>query len=334
MKFLLKEEEKNEILNMYGIIKEQTACNWENYQNGDGMSKPKINISKSESGVSASYQGPETGFCIQHAQGSTKDSLHQLAGVVRKVVSDYLKELYNSQNYVYPVLENISMTKKNNFFSINVPFAKTTEDKAITNFNERGGWGHDGSNTLQQFLSSISDETKYALINVIKKYSPKYYLGLDIDIKQLVRALKYHDNVYHFNPTNLSTKWGCDTKWYTMQNETFDYIVANFSIMHFMTNDFWDELNNYVKSGTKLLFNLVNMNASWQYNNSYLKTDMEQTRYKFEWVHKTEKTEPFIKEETVMSYLERYNWVVLNKNVVGKPNELASQYSWWLIQYK
>jgi hypothetical protein len=169
MKFLLKEEEKNEILNMYGIIKEQTACNWENYQNGDGMSKPKINISKSESGVSASYQGPETGFCIQHAQGSTKDSLHQLAGVVRKVVSDYLKELYNSQNYVYPVLENISMTKKNNFFSINVPFAKTTEDKAITNFNERGGWGHDGSNTLQQFLSSISDETKYALINVIKK---------------------------------------------------------------------------------------------------------------------------------------------------------------------
>ena len=169
MNFLLKEEEKNEILNMYGIIKEQTACNWENYQNGDGMSKPKINISKSESGVSASYQGPETGFCIQHAQGSTKDSLHQLSGVVRKVVSDYLKELYNSQKYVYPVLENISMTKKNNFFSINVPFAKTTEDKAITNFNERGGWGHDGSNTLQQFLSSISDETKYALINVIKK---------------------------------------------------------------------------------------------------------------------------------------------------------------------
>jgi hypothetical protein len=169
MGILLNEEEKKEILNMYGIINEQTACNWENYQNGDGFSKPKINISKSESGVSASYQGPETGFCIQHSQGSTKDSLHQLAGVVRKVVSDYLKELYNSQKYVYPVLENISMNKKNNFFSINVPFAKTTEDKAITNFNERGGWGHDGSNTLQQFLSSISDETKYGLINVVKK---------------------------------------------------------------------------------------------------------------------------------------------------------------------
>ena len=172
------------------------------------------------------------------------------------------------------------------------------------------------------------------LINIIKKYSPKYYLGLDIDIKQLVRALKYHDSVYHFNPTDLSTKRESDTIWYTMPLYTFDYVVANFSIMHFMTNDFWQELNKYVKSGTKLLFNLVNGNASWQYNNSYLKTDMEQTRYKFEWVHKTEKTEPFIKEEEVMSYLERYNWVVLNKNVVDKPNDLAGQYNWWLVQYK
>ena len=171
------------------------------------------------------------------------------------------------------------------------------------------------------------------LINIIKKYSPKYYLGLDIDIKQLVRALKYHDNVYHFNPTDLSVKWGSDIKWYTMQNDTFDYIVANFSIMHFMTNDFWQELSKYVKSGTKLLFNLVNENASWQYNNSYLKCDNIQTKYEFEWVHTTEKTESFIKKEEVESYLERYNWVVLNKMVVNKPNELVGQYSWWLVQY-
>jgi 2-polyprenyl-3-methyl-5-hydroxy-6-metoxy-1,4-benzoquinol methylase len=119
-----------------------------------------------------------------------------------------------------------------------------------------------------------------------------------------------------------------------MQSNTFDYVVANFSIMHFMTNDFWQELTKYVKSGTKLLFNLVNKNASWQHNNSYLMTDMEQTRYKFEWVHTTEKTEPFIKEEEVMYYLEQYNWFVLNKIVIDKPNDIAGQYSWWLVQYK
>jgi len=172
------------------------------------------------------------------------------------------------------------------------------------------------------------------LINIIKKYSPRYYLGLDIDIKQLVRALKYHDTIYHFNPTNLSTNWKNNIIWYTMQSNTFDYVVANFSIMHFMTNDFWQELTKYVKSGTKLLFNLVNKNASWQHNNSYLMTDMEQTRYKFEWVHTTEKTEPFIKEEEVMYYLEQYNWFVLNKIVIDKPNDIAGQYSWWLVQYK
>ena len=99
MGILLNEEEKKEILNMYGIINEQTACNWENYQNGDGFSKPKINISKSESGVSASYQGPETGFCIQHSQGSTKDSLHQLAGVVRKVAAATLKSVYEKVGF-------------------------------------------------------------------------------------------------------------------------------------------------------------------------------------------------------------------------------------------
>jgi len=172
------------------------------------------------------------------------------------------------------------------------------------------------------------------LINIIKKYSPKYYLGLDIDIKQLVRALKYHDSVYHFNPTNLSTNWGSDIKWYTIQRDIYDYVIANFSMMHFMTNNFWQELNKYVKSGTKLLFNLVNMNASWQHNTSYLMTDMVNTKYKFEWVHMSEKTEPFIKEEEVMSYLERYNWFVLNKLVIDKPNDIAGQYSWWLVQYK
>jgi SAM-dependent methyltransferase len=172
------------------------------------------------------------------------------------------------------------------------------------------------------------------LINIIRKYSPKYYLGLDIDIKQLVRALKYHDNVYHFNPTNLSAKWESNIKWYTMKSDTFDYVVANFSIMHFMTNDFWQELSKYVKSGTKLLFNIVNKNVSWQYNDSYLKSDNVQTKYKFEWVHMTEKTEPVIEEEYVLTHLERYNWFVLNKLVVDKPNQLAGQYSWWLVQYK
>jgi hypothetical protein len=61
------------------------------------------------------------------------------------------------------------MTKRDKYFSINVPFNTTTEDKAITNFNERGGWGHDGKDTFKQFLSTISDATKYGMITTVTK---------------------------------------------------------------------------------------------------------------------------------------------------------------------
>jgi hypothetical protein len=46
----------------------------------------------------------------------------------------------------------------------------TTEDKAITNFNERGGWGHDGSNALSSYLSTIEgNQKKYGLIEKVTK---------------------------------------------------------------------------------------------------------------------------------------------------------------------
>jgi hypothetical protein len=169
-KFLITESDKQTILGMYGLINEQSSgCQFENYQNGDGVKKPKISVSKSPSGVELVYEGPETGFCIQHSKGSTGDSIHQLAGVTRVVVSKYLKELYANGDYVYPDLKNITMVKNNRYFKINVPFVKTTEDKAITNFNERGGWGHDGISSLNDFKSSISDKNKYGLVSVVTK---------------------------------------------------------------------------------------------------------------------------------------------------------------------
>lgn len=154
---------------LMGLLLEQSqGCNYKNWQSGDGIKRPKITESKSPDGVTLTYQGPETGFCIQHSKGSTTDSLHQLAGAVRVVVSEYLKELYAQGSFVRPDLKNIIMIKKNNYFEIQIPFIKTTEDKAITNFNERGGWGHDGSGPLEDFLSSIRNP-KYGLIDTERK---------------------------------------------------------------------------------------------------------------------------------------------------------------------
>lgn len=169
-KLIITEIEKDTIREMYGLINEETiGCKYEDYQNGDGVTKPKITVTKSPDGVDLTYEGPETGFCIQHSSGSTNDSMHQLAGVTRVVVSPYLKELYEQGTFVYPDLKNIEMTKRNEFFSIKVPFVKTTEDKAITNFNERGGWGHKGKDTLNEFLSTISDRKKYGKISIETK---------------------------------------------------------------------------------------------------------------------------------------------------------------------
>ena len=81
-----------------------------------------------------------------------------------------------------------------------------------------------------------------------KKFNPRKYLGVDADVKQLIRALKYHDenqNVYQFSPLNLANNWIETTyKWQSLNTSIkYDYIIANFSIMHFFTEEFWSQLN-------------------------------------------------------------------------------------------
>ncbi len=180
------------------------------------------------------------------------------------------------------------------------------------------------------------------LIQHIKKYNPKYYLGLDADIKQLVLGLKYHDenqNVYHFNPCNLANTWS-DTKaqWINISSESnikFDYVVANFSLMHFFTDDFWQQLNQIVHEETKFIFNLVSeTNTEWSESDSFLKIDKleQKTTYKFEWVHDDVKVEPLVTEAQLKEKLEKYNWKVLNKYEINSKHSLLEFYNWWVIQ--
>lgn len=163
---VIKLKESDLVGAIKNVLNEQgttTRCDYKNWQNGDGKSKPKITLTQGATGVNATYQGPETGFCIQHSKGSTGDSIHQLAGVVSVTVSPLLKQLYGQGVFVKPDLKKIQMIKRDNFFQIYIPFIQTTEDKAITNFNERGGWGHDGANSLTQFIQTINNP-QYGLI--------------------------------------------------------------------------------------------------------------------------------------------------------------------------
>jgi SAM-dependent methyltransferase len=177
------------------------------------------------------------------------------------------------------------------------------------------------------------------LVPMIKKFNPKSYLGLDADIKQLVRALKFHDenqNIYKFNPCDLSTNWeSTKSKWFSFNNKVkFDYVIANFSLMHFCTEEFWSQLNEIVHEETKFLFNLVkptNTNE-WNESDSFLKIKDSLVTYKFEWTHREVKTEQLISQQMITTYLNKFGWKVVDSKPVNSPYSLLNFYGWWIVE--
>ena len=170
-------------MKLYNLIIEDkgAACTqWSDktFVNGDGKTKPKITIEKTETMVTGTYEGPETGFCIQSSEGNPDDSVHQLAGItVFHECSIYLKELYKAGTYVRPNLDGVTLERKKNYYKISIPLQKTTEDKAITSINQRGSWKggeggidkaeYDKAKTRPMFYdkklvsTGISDMTEY-----------------------------------------------------------------------------------------------------------------------------------------------------------------------------
>jgi len=175
------------------------------------------------------------------------------------------------------------------------------------------------------------------LIPYIKKYNPNLYYGLDIDVSCLVKCLKYHDenqDVYIFNKCDLGYDWNrTEGKWIFPVITKFDYVIANFSLMHFFTDLFWEQLNNIVSTGTKFVFNLVTNSIinEWSESNSFLKIVEKQVTYKFEWIHEEIKNEEFISEEELIDNINKYGWKVNNRYIDTK-YELSKLYTWWIIE--
>lgn len=177
------------------------------------------------------------------------------------------------------------------------------------------------------------------LIPLIKRFNPRKYLGLDADVKQLICALKYHDenqNVYQFSPCNLANKWSETIyKWRSINtNIKYDYVIANFSIMHFFTENFWTQLNEIVHEETKLLFNIVNVRSEskWQESESFLEVVNGVTKYKFEWTHNEIKSEPYIDQMKIEEVFKTYGWKILNSQDINSKYPLINMYKWFIIQ--
>jgi SAM-dependent methyltransferase len=196
----------------------------------------------------------------------------------------------------------------------------------------------DQSNILNSILLSIEPQiTKKwldlgcgsgKLLKYIQKFNPEYYIGVDCDIKKLVEGSQ-NDSI-NFIHTDLNRKWSDKIQM------KFDYIIANFSIMHFFTDIFWTELDNVSKKDTILIFNVPS--DKWLYKNSHMSIDNDFTYYNFSWVHndKYNKKEPYISKELIYSTAKKYNWSInvyqdrpyLNNSHNKK---LVDCYSWFIL---
>lgn len=156
------------------VISEQSdtpACNsWVDgtFKQGDGIKTPKITITKTPSLIEGLYEGPDAAGCIQRKDVLNTDTPHQLAGIlVYNETPPYLKELYRNGTYVKPDMNNITMERvKNKSFKISIPLLSTTEDKAVTSMNRRGGMDHAGETA---YIDELAKDPNHALVEIVTK---------------------------------------------------------------------------------------------------------------------------------------------------------------------
>ena len=134
----------NEVSKLRELVNEAEKRSWSKgmFSNGDGITTPKITISKGDTFFDIKYQGPESGFNIESAVINPGDSIHQLSNVFTYEVNKHLRNLFQKGVYVRPLMEEIDMEKNPNFFEIRVEFEKVDEEDAITKMDRRGGMGH------------------------------------------------------------------------------------------------------------------------------------------------------------------------------------------------
>lgn len=176
---------------------------------------------------------------------------------------------------------------------------------------------------------------KCKIFENLKNYNPKHYLGIDIDINCIIKANdKYNnnDNIKLYL-CNLKENWNITNYKITKINDSikYDYIIANFSLMHFCCDLFWEQLNNIVNPNALFIFNIVKENINWNHKNNYLKCNNDKCHIYFSWVHNNELIENLITEKILINYLKKYKWNIVNK-IQNNEFKLTSAYNWYIIQ--
>ena len=154
------------------------------------------------------------------------------------------------------------------------------------------------------------------------------YLGLDIDINMLGSAIANNSKVA-FTYYDFNIPYNDNKLWVNFNKTKFDYILCINSIMHFNTDTFWELLDMIVKSGTYLIFNLLNMdNIRCHINNKYyIEKKGEIVEYMFP-IHNSVKTEKYI--DNIEDVLTQYNWKIISteKHI---NNNMTDNYKWYIV---
>jgi len=164
---------------------------WNGKNKINGKTVPKITISKSNSVFYITYKGAPSGFLLRHGDCGTGDTIHQLCNVLVAEINPYLKA-----NGLKPNLQDIEMTKQDDYFSIRIPLSSAGGGYYI--LNRRGGMGHSGN-----FSDLVQYETKPNYEEVIKKDGNitekfiTYSIGYDKTIEQNQKIRKVIGSLYY-----------------------------------------------------------------------------------------------------------------------------------------
>ena len=234
--------------------------------------------------------------------------------VVNLIKYDWLKPCEKPSSYYY-FNKNVTMNKKdiksinsNNNFLLNI----ISDLELNNNLN---------------WLDLGCGKGKY--IEHIKKYNPKKYLGMDADITCLLKGYnKYNsEQSYNFYQCDLGKEWHeTEYKYFTFNwQQKYDIVLCNFSIMHFNTEIFWNQLNLITKPNSIMIVNIVKPNKEFKNGNSYLKSFENTCKYYFDWVHKTEQTELLVEFNNIN------NWKII-KTFDNNFDDLTKCYKWYILQ--
>lgn len=126
-------------------------CGGSSYFNGTN-GRPKIDVSKSDTYFSVTYEGPFSGYLVKHGKCGSGDSVHQLCNVLTYEINKYI-----SGKKLKPDIDNIDFEKSGKKFTIGVPLKSAEKSYKL---ERRGRW-NGGEAGKEEVIAKYENKAGY-----------------------------------------------------------------------------------------------------------------------------------------------------------------------------